>query len=326
MKVVDILLATYNGEKYVEEQINSILKQSYKEIRLIISDDNSTDNTLKIIEKLQKSDSRIIVYKQNKNLGVTANFEFLLNKVENDYFMFADQDDIWLEDKVKKSVEKLENDKCDLVFTNLKIVDENLKVLNKSFWKAKGLNQKIKKHMNFEGLYLNNFVTGCTTICKKKFIKQILPLPKNTEYILYDYWLALVVSKNGKIGKIEEPQILYRQHKHNAVGAKRKSDLLNSFDEVRNLFIDVKIDHFKVFVEREKLFSNDLKIQNEKALKYYRSLKDTKNINFRNWGLFIKLYKCEGFIYSLLNFVILNIPGLGRGLYKLKSKIGGKHG
>lgn len=325
MKVVDILLATYNGEKYVEELIKSILNQSYKDIRLIISDDNSTDNTLKVIEKLQKEDSRIIVYKQHKNLGVTANFEFLLKKVENNYFMFADQDDIWLEDKVKKSVEKLEKDKCDLVFTNLKIVDENLKVLNRSFWKAKGLNKKIKKHMNFDGLYLNNFVTGCTTICKKKFIKQILPLPKNTEYILYDYWLALVVSKNGKIGRIDEPQILYRQHKNNAVGAKRKSDLLNSFDEIRDLFINVKIDHFKVFVEREKLFSNNLKIQNEKALKYYRSLKNVKTINFKNWGLFIKLYRCEGFVYSLINFVILNFPGIGRTLYNLKSKIGGKH-
>lgn len=325
MKIVDILLATYNGEKYVEELINSILKQTYREIRLIISDDNSTDNTIKIIEKLQKSDDRIIIYKQDKNLGVTANFEFLLNKVENDYFMFADQDDIWLENKVKNSVEKLEKDNCDLVFTNLKIVDEELKVLNKSFWKAKGLNKKIKKHMNFDGLYLNNFVTGCTTICKKKFIKQVLPLPKNTDYILYDYWMAIVVSKNGKIGKIDEPQILYRQHKHNAVGAKRKSDELKSFDEIRNLFIDVKIDHFKVFVEREKLFSNDLKIQNEKALKYYKKLKEVKNINFENWGLFFKLYKCEGFIYSLLNFMILNIPGLGRALFKLKNKIGGKH-
>ena len=117
-----------------------------------------------------------------------------------------------------------------------------------------------------------------------------MPLPKNTEYILYDYWLALVVSKNGKIGRIDEPQILYRQHKNNAVGAKRKSDLLNSFDEVRDLFINVKIDHFKVFVEREKLFSNHLKIQNEKALKYYKNLRNVRTINFKNWGLFIKLY------------------------------------
>ena len=94
MKKVDILLATYNGEKYLSEQIESILNQTYKEFNLIISDDFSSDRTKEIIEKYAQKDKRIIAFFQERNIGVVANFEFLLKKVENPYFMFADQDDI----------------------------------------------------------------------------------------------------------------------------------------------------------------------------------------------------------------------------------------
>ena len=104
MEKVDILLATYNGEKYLSEQIDSILSQSFKEFRLLISDDCSTDNTRKILEKYASKDNRIKIYFQKQNLGVIKNFEFLLKKVENKYYMFSDQDDIWKEKKIEKSL------------------------------------------------------------------------------------------------------------------------------------------------------------------------------------------------------------------------------
>ena len=129
MEKIDILLATYNGEEYLEEQLNSILNQTYKNFNLIISDDNSTDSTVKILDKYSKKDSRIIVYKQNRNLGVVSNFEFLLSKVESKYFMFSDQDDIWIETKIEKSINKLEETNSDIVFTDLMVVDDKLNVL-----------------------------------------------------------------------------------------------------------------------------------------------------------------------------------------------------
>ena len=104
MSKVDILLATYNGAQFLTEQLDSILNQSFKDFRLIISDDNSTDNTKKILDDYKKKDERIIVYKQNKNLGIVKNFEFLLEKVEAELFMFSDQDDIWNEKKIEKSI------------------------------------------------------------------------------------------------------------------------------------------------------------------------------------------------------------------------------
>ena len=97
---IDILMATYNGEKYLKEQIESILNQTYKNIRLIISDDASKDSTPQILEEYRKKDSRIEIYLNKENRGVVKNIEFLLEKVEDEFYMLADQDDVWLQLKV----------------------------------------------------------------------------------------------------------------------------------------------------------------------------------------------------------------------------------
>ena len=124
MEKVDVLLATYNGEKYLKEQIDSILEQTYSDFRLLISDDGSTDDTRKILEEYKNKDSRIQVFFQESNLGVVKNFEFLLKKVESKYYMFSDQDDIWKSEKIEKSLNKIQSDNCDLVYSDLEVVDE----------------------------------------------------------------------------------------------------------------------------------------------------------------------------------------------------------
>ena len=319
MKTVDILLATYNGEKYIVEQIESILNQTHKEFRLLISDDGSTDNTKQIISEYEKKDKRITVFNQKENIGVVQNFEFLMTKVENEYFMFSDQDDIWKEEKIEKTLKKIEETGAMLVYSDLEVVDSDLNITFESYWKLKGIYQKIKKYNNFESLYLNNFVTGCTIIARRELIEKSLPLPKTSKYVLHDYWISLIISQNGKISYVEEPLIKYRQHKNNKVGSKKKSDELKSIDEIRSLFIQVKKEHFKVFIENEDKFkSEEVKVLNRKALEYYEMLDTKKNINFKGWGLFIKLYKYEGLSYTLQNFAILNLPIIAKVLYKFK--------
>ena len=319
MEKVDVLLATYNGEKYLKEQIDSILEQTYSDFRLLISDDGSTDDTRKILEEYKNKDSRIQVFFQESNLGVVKNFEFLLKKVESAYYMFSDQDDIWKAEKIEKSLNKIENDNCDLVYSDLEVVDEKLNVTYESYWKLKGIYNKIKKYNNFESLYLNNFVTGCTIISKKELIDTYLPLPNTSKYVLHDYWISLILSQNGKIDYIEEPLIKYRQHKNNKVGSKKKSNELRTIDEIRKLFIEVKKEHFKVFIENEEKFlSEDIKKLNKKSLEYYEMLETKNNFNFKGWGLFFKLYKYEGFSYKMQNFAILNLPAIARILFKFK--------
>lgn len=321
MEKVDILLATYNGEQYLREQLNSILSQSYSNFRLLISDDLSTDSTREILAEYVEKDKRIIIFNQEKNLGVVKNFEFLLKKVENKYYMFSDQDDIWKENKIEKSIQTLEETNSDLVYTDLEVVDENLNVTYKSYWKLKGIYNKIKKYNNFESLYLNNFVTGCTILSKKEFIKEVLPLPNTSKFVLHDYWIPLILSQKHKITYIEEPLIKYRQHKNNKVGSKKKTDELKSFEEIRSLFINVKKEHFTVFIENEDKFIDEkIKKLNKEAIEYYEMLEKKKNINFRKWGLFIKLYKYEGFIYNLENFAILNLPIIAKFLIRFKNR------
>lgn len=321
MEKVDILLATYNGEKYLEDQLNSILSQTHSDFRLLISDDASKDSTKEILEKYKEKDERIDVFYQKENLGVIKNFEFLLGKVENKYYMFSDQDDIWKENKIEKSIKKMEETGSDLVYTDLEVVDENMNVTYESYWKLKGFYNKIKKYNNFDSLYLNNFITGCTIISKKELISKVLPLPNTSKFVLHDYWIALIISQNGRISYIEEPLIKYRQHKNNKVGSKKKSDEMKSLSEIRNLFITVKKEHFKVYIENEDKFeSESIKKLNRKSLEYFENLENVKNINFKNWFLFFKLYKYESFSYKMQNFVILNMPIIAKVLFKIKRK------
>ncbi len=321
MEKVDILLATFNGERYLRDQLDSILNQTYKDFRLLISDDCSTDNTRVILEEYKKKDNRIEIFYQEENLGVVKNFEFLLKKVENKFFMFADQDDIWKEEKVEKSVNKMIETNSDLVYSDLEVVNEKLEVTFKSYWKLKGIYNKIKKYNNFESLYLNNFVTGCTIIAKKDWIEKVLPLPNKSKYVLHDYWISLMISETGKIDYIEEPLMKYRQHKNNSIGSKKKSEEMQSLDEIRQLFIDVKKEHFTVFIENEDKFTSDeIKKLNHRAYNYYEMLESKKTINFREWGLFFKLYKYEEFKYKMENFLILNMPGIARVLFKIVKK------
>lgn len=309
MEKVDILLATYNGERYLAEQLDSILNQTYKDFNLIISDDNSKDSTVRILEDYAKKDSRITFFKQSKNLGVISNFEFLLSKVKSKYFMFSDQDDIWNEDKIEKSLKKIEETNSDIVFTDLMVVDDKLNVLFESYWSLKGFKEKILKYNRFEALYLNNYVTGCTMLMKKEVISKALPLPKKSKYVLHDYWIVLITSQSGKVEFLNEATIKYRQHKNNRVGSKKKTESLKELSEIRKLFIDVKKEHFSVFVENEDKFEKqETRDLNRKALAYYENLEKHKYLNFKSWGLFNKLYKYENRKYTLENFLILNLP------------------
>ena len=319
---IDILMTTYNGEKYLKEQIESILNQTYKNINLIISDDCSTDNTRDILKEYQDLEN-IKIYYQDKNLGYVANFEFLLKHVESDIYMLSDQDDVWMPNKIEETFKKLEEDNADLVFTDLEVVNQKLELINKSFNKSMNKEHKIGKTLGtnqFE--YLYNNITGCTIMSKKKWIDEILPIPKGSKYVIHDSWIGLIISLNGKISYLDKPTIKYRQHSENQVGTERESYKYNNFEQVRNLFINVKKDLFKTYIENQEKFPEELQKLNCEGQKYFDDIEKKKNVNLRNWGVFYKLYKNESISYYIANFVILNLPILGKLVYKLKFERG----
>lgn len=321
-EIVDVLLPTYNGEKYIKEQIDSILNQTHQNIRLIVSDDCSKDNTPQILKEYEQKDDRVEVYIQDENLGVVKNIEFLLKKVKNEFYMLSDQDDVWLPKKIEKSLEKLKEENADLVFGDLEVVDENLNTIYPSFGDFMLLNRKIKKYINsYRVNYLYNCVTGCTILSKKNTIDKIIPIPSKSKYLIHDHWIGIVVALNGKMAYMTEKYIKYRQHGNNQIGTNKISHGFRKLDEVRELFINVKLGVFGTYVENERIFTKELQNLNRQVLEYFENIKEKRYFNFKNWNIFHELYKTETFGYYMENFLIMNMPLIGRGLFNIRYAI-----
>lgn len=211
MNKVQILMSTYNGEKYLKEQIESILNQENVEISLLIRDDGSTDETLNILEHLAKENKNIHYY-ASQNIGVARSFMELVNKSnEADYYAFADQDDVWKPKKLISAIEKLESniETPSLYISALEVVDEELNTIEI---------KKVSGNHCFEGEMTKNFATGCTMVFNKKLCDIIKMY--NPEYlIMHDSWITRVCyAIGGNVVVDRNTYIKYRQHGNNVVG------------------------------------------------------------------------------------------------------------
>jgi len=223
---VCILCATYNGMPYVREQIASIQAQTHRHWQLLIRDDGSTDGTLDALVNLARSDRRIqIVDDGLGNQGAAQNFARLLEQPEAAAarrLMFADQDDVWHEDKIAQSLDALEAaeaalgpDVPILVHTDLEVVDADLRPLHGSFMQFQHLQPHVR--LPLKTLLMQNLVTGCTVMFNQALRRIAVPIPG--EAVLHDWWLALCAAATGQIEFVARPTIRYRQHASNAVGA-----------------------------------------------------------------------------------------------------------
>lgn len=236
--MIDILLASYNGEKYISEQIDSILNQTYKDWFLYIKDDCSTDNTLNIISNYEKSykDKIKVITSEIKSGSAKDNFFSMLKYSENEYIMTCDQDDVWLPDKIEitlnkmQEVEQADNNVPILVHTDLKVVDEKLNIIAESLMKMQNLDFRRDKLNN---LLVQNIVTGCTVMVNRKLLNYIKLVPRQA--IMHDWWMALLASALGIVYFIDTPTVLYRQHKNNDVGAKNVKSTDYILRKLRNL-------------------------------------------------------------------------------------------
>lgn len=215
-----ILLSTYNGEKYLPEQLDSLIRQTFKNWVLFVRDDNSNDKTLEIIQKYSKQHANIVLIEDDcGNLGTRNSFFKLLQEVEADYYMFCDQDDVWKKDKVLttflelKSLEKKHPNQPALVFSDLTVVNKDLDILSFSMWQyTKLINVMEPKYL--AGI---NLATGCTVVFNKFARNKALDYQNIN--LLHDSLLSLVTYKHGIIKPIFKPLIFYRQHGDNVVGA-----------------------------------------------------------------------------------------------------------
>ena len=217
---VTILLSTYNGEQFLSEQIKSIQEQTYRDWQLLIRDDGSTDGTRAVIEDFCRKDDRIaFINRENpQNLGVIQSFHILLQYQDSDFYLFSDQDDVWLPDKI--AMQLAEADKYDsshplLVYTDLKVVDQELQVVHESMIRTQS------DHANTELVQelTENTVTGGVSMINRA-LAQLWTGKEEHELLMHDWYLGLLASAFGNLVYIDKPGELYRQHSNNVLGAR----------------------------------------------------------------------------------------------------------
>lgn len=273
---IAICLATYNGQEYLESQIQSIINQDYEDWHLYIRDDGSKDLTVSIINKYQASFPNKITNLSNISGGGSSkkNFLTILNwvreNVDPDYIMLCDQDDYWLPQKITMSLNRISSiNKPALVHTDLKVVDKSLRVINNSFEKYSKLNSTYK---SIQKLVIQNNVTGCTMMWNRK-LNKLLTFDNDERIIMHDWWIALVAAIFGKIIYVEEPTILYRQHGSNVVGASP----VNSLRYIKEKFQkkNIRKSLIRTFDQAKKLkeqYHKTLSLEDKKFLELYSRL------------------------------------------------------
>lgn len=203
---ISVAMAVYNGEKYIEEQILSILKQLKCNDELVISYDKSTDGTYRIISDLAVRDSRIKIF-SGPSLGVVKNFENALRNCKNDYIFLSDQDDIWLDGKIHNVIKTFKSTHADLILHDCIVIDEKNKVIHSSFFKWRHCRRGFLHNV------IKNSYIGCCMAVKRDFLTKVLPFPENIP--MHDQWMGLIAEKKGSVAFLNTPLIKYRRHSDN---------------------------------------------------------------------------------------------------------------
>ncbi len=254
--MVAILLSTYNGAKYLREQIESFFAQTHKDWQLFARDDGSKDNTISILKEYeQKYPDRIhVVDDVRNNLGAGESFMYLVKIIDADYYMFSDQDDVWMDTKIQVTLTKIQEMETQFgtntgigVFTDLTVVDSNLQTLMPSLWK--GDNRHPEYVYNFYKQWTNRHASyGCTQMFNKAAKDLVLPYRQFDSVMgAHDNWVEYILIKLGKYDFVDTPTILYRQHGSNVVGANYGKTYSSDIKEIMNkpisLFTKLKKDY-----------------------------------------------------------------------------------
>lgn len=280
-----ILMATYNGEKYINEQIDSILNQTYTDWCLLISDDGSNDGTIDIIKQYrsQYPEKIKLIINEGKEHGAKANFRYLLRMAPpSDYYVLCDQDDVWMEDKLEVLLGKfqtLDNQKPQFIYHEMQVVDADLRLLGNTFSDYSGL--YLKESKEFAMLMLRNYIPGCSMSFNQALMKYIVKMPENVG--MHDWWIALTAAAFGEIHNVKKKLSMYRQHENNCIGVRKKRII--SIVQMKNQMKKLKND---ALYQNEALlmqFKKELKYQQQALLKktiYDLKLKNNIFVVLRN--------------------------------------------
>lgn len=295
--MITILMATYNGERYLRQQMDSLLAQTVQDFVVFICDDCSTDRTLSILKEYEALyPERIKVNQRKENSGnAWKNFMDMMIGQKDEYMMLCDQDDIWLPDKIEVTLQKMKEMECCygkemplLVHTDLKIVDENLQVISDSLIRMLNADySKTKLHQQI----VQNTLTGCTVMYNRALAEYILKKP--SYMVMHDWWLMLIASAFGKIDYVHKATILYRQHEKNVVGTK---NMKSPFVMLKLFFDGEKIrkaldGSYHQAAEFYKIYGEDLQDAQKELVKRYSEIPKMKKGKRISCIIQLKTYK-----------------------------------
>jgi len=308
-KKIAIIMGTYNGARYISEQIDSIMNNSCQEFILHVCDDGSTDDTLKIVDDyMHMYPNKIIIHKNQKNLNTINNMILWTQIIDSEYYMFCDQDDVWDKKKIEKSysfirkIEKENMGKPVVIFTDAEVVDGKLEIIHKSFQKYESLSPY---KLGLEDLLMENKLLGCSVMFNKKtqiMLQVMKEIPH--EIRMHDWWVGLIGAAFGKVAYLEDSLLKYRQHGGNVVG---------SMSVLKYLFVNIT----KINEQKKILYS--IFRQGGKFLEIYREYLTCEEIQylttfstiekqpfFKRKYMFIKnRYRKTGFIKNVGMFILV---------------------
>ena len=316
--MISIALATYNGSKYLREQLDSFPAQSMDDFEVVACDDCSTDETPQILQEYASRDSRFKVYQNAKNLGFKKNFEHILSLCKGEFIAFCDQDDIWEPNHLEILYKNIGDNYC--IGANSLIINENGISQNKTlleYWPIHVMPQNGKELFQHE-LY-SNVIQGTASLIRASLIKQALPIPEDIKY--HDYWFALVAGLNEKCKYIGDVVLKYRRHSNNA-SEYQKFTIWNAikdlyrFSKDRKGFYQDSINLLNNLARQEKIPSDKQKLISD-ALKFYTNLSENKN-RFSILWFYIKNYNVitfskksiwQQFLYRCFGILFFGIKG-----------------
>lgn len=248
---ISVVMATYNGEKYIEEQLRSLSEQKQLPDEVIIIDDCSTDHTIEKIKEWKESCGlNVIVEQHNKNCGVNITFQEAVQLAKSDIIMVCDQDDYWHKDKILETSKYFENG-VGLVVCDANIVNENLQRAGMTMYKYIKFPVKFKKNVGYvklspdkasQLLLKRNYVTGMCMAVRRELLNDIFPIPQS---MVYDTWIAWNVAQSEDLIFINKTLVEYRQHGNNAVGTEKKREDLRTYYSHRHEDKQLLLEKYK---------------------------------------------------------------------------------
>ena len=231
-------MTTYQGEKYLKEQLDSLFMQDHTDWHLTVSDDGSDDGTNRIIDEYSNEyPDRISVYRSGIHFGTAStHYMHLLRNCEAEYIMFCDQDDIWHKDKIKKTYERMKEEetagKAVLIFSDLAVTDEELHPLAPSIMSYQ---DQDPTRLDLRELVFRNVITGNTVMINKALRDLAVKCTNDEEITMHDWWLGITASRFGKISYIDEALVDYRQHDRNEIGVRKIRSISYVADNLKNI-------------------------------------------------------------------------------------------